>query len=99
MKQKVPSQKPEGKKPLGRSRRRQEDNVKIDFRTGFSWYPTTSLRDVITQKTSTSYLHPRDNPKSRTDSSRSGQGPARGSKEHINAPSSSTERGCDVLNN
>jgi hypothetical protein len=35
---------PEGKKPLGRPRRRWEDNIKMDFRevgmmgrTGFSW--------------------------------------------------------------
>jgi hypothetical protein len=28
--------KPEGKRPLGRNRRRLEDNIKIDLRTG--WY-------------------------------------------------------------
>jgi hypothetical protein len=37
-------EKPEGKRPLGRPRRRWEDNIKIDFRklegvvgTGWSW--------------------------------------------------------------
>jgi hypothetical protein len=31
--------KPEGKRPLGRSRHRREDNIKMDFREmGWGWY-------------------------------------------------------------
>jgi hypothetical protein len=30
--------KPEGKKPLGRPRRRWVDNIKMDLRDGMEWY-------------------------------------------------------------
>jgi hypothetical protein len=38
-------EKPEGKRPLGRLRRRWVDNIKMDFKSGMNWMDVAQYRD------------------------------------------------------